>query len=639
MIINKIDISKILNYGCDQFILIPLIMAEIDESGGLDYHFVEEPPDTLVCPVCLLPCREPHLISCCGKKVCHSCISRVQLAGQPCPLCRTPEFATMIDREVERQVLSLKVYCNNKEDGCTWIGELRQLERHSNTCFHVYLSCKYKCGLSCLRQQMLIHERDECDLRPEIVLTKTIDELTKKTAELESTCKNQSLVIKRQQAIIAVTNVGPQELDKKKADNQQLAAKEQETNVEVSNDKVTFISVPGAYKPGESVQVRYQLFPGFATHNRDWVGLFKVGWTSNRDYCTFEWAPYKTQEEDDSESIRIVKFSGSRLPPDDGNFYQLCYVTYSGVVKGASRAFQFSNSAINTCHDDLLLLHTRHETEVTELQKKVQQLTQSNQNVEASFVQVKSTRDQLQSELDRINSLYQSSQTEIAQLKETLGVNEAEFTQVKGNLQHAIENLQQEVSTLRSAIEAKQHKIQLTNNTKDAMKQELDDVTTRFHQLLLDQGRKEDEICASKELVKKLDAEFKQFQMKHDERIAEKNLAIEHLQESLETKETALNGLKHQETAMKRSIEALNVENGQLKRQIHDLQKRLGNYAPPQQGQPPPYNPVYPPPPQRPQPPPQKSETRSHLCPVCNLVFPTRMSYQEFERHVNSHFQ
>ena len=179
---------------------IPLTMAEI---GGYDCQLTEKPPDSLICPVCLLPHREPHLISCCGIKVCNCCISRVQLAGQPCPFCRTPEFHTMIDRDIERQVLSLKVYCNNKEDGCTWIGELRQLERHLDTCFyHDTISCKYKCGLRCPQQQMLIHEREECELRPEIVLTKTIDELTKRITELESTCKEQSLMIKRQQDII-----------------------------------------------------------------------------------------------------------------------------------------------------------------------------------------------------------------------------------------------------------------------------------------------------------------------------------------------------------------------------------------------------------------------------------------------------
>ena len=154
-------------------------MAEI---GGYDCQFTEKPPDALVCPVCLLPCREPHLISCCGKKVCHSCISRVQQNDKPCPLCRTYAFVTLLDKEVERQVLSLKVNCNNKQDGCTWIGEVRQLEQHLNGCNAL---CKYKCGLCCPRQQMFIHERDECELRPEIVLTKTIDELKNKLLEVE----------------------------------------------------------------------------------------------------------------------------------------------------------------------------------------------------------------------------------------------------------------------------------------------------------------------------------------------------------------------------------------------------------------------------------------------------------------------
>ena len=184
-----------------------LSFSKMDDFGGYGCHFVEEPPDALVCPVCLLPCREPHLISCCGKKACHSCISRVQLAGQPCPLCRTPEFATMIDREIERQVLSLKVYCNNKQDGCTWIGELRQLEGHLNTClscfYRDYVVCKYKCGFRCPQQQMFIHERDECELRPEIVLTKTIDDLKKKVVELERKLTNEQKITHAQNKKLA----------------------------------------------------------------------------------------------------------------------------------------------------------------------------------------------------------------------------------------------------------------------------------------------------------------------------------------------------------------------------------------------------------------------------------------------------
>ena len=666
-------------------------MAENDESGGLDYHFVEEPPDSLVCPVCLLPCREPHLISCCGKKVCQSCISRVQLAGQPCPLCRTPEFATMIDKEIERQVLSLKVYCNNKQDGCTWIGELRQLERHLNSC---NVSCKYKCGLCCPRQQMLIHERDECELRPEIVLTKTIDELTKRVADLESTCKNQSFVIKRQKAVI------------------QLTAKENKANVEISTNKVAFISVPGAYKPGKSVQVRYQLFPGLVTHNRDWVGLFKVGWTSNRDYYTFEWAPYKSQEEEDEdgESIRIVKFSGSRIPPDDGNFYQLCYVTYSGVVKGASHLFQFSNSAKNTCHDDLevenedslLLLRTRHETEVTELQKKVQLLTQNNQQLlldqrhkeneihiskelvekldaekQAIIAEKEETETQLRIQCSQLEECLRKLdeeketlvgrseyyQAQLESVQQRLDVAQAQIATLEQKMNSVAQDLDKEKADnqeLRKQLAAKESEVNIMQQNICEMAGRIEEPCNRLSkeepysnkvdrqvlealQLAYDQGHKEDEVYALKELVDKLDAELKESQTKHDERIAEKNLAIENLQESLETKETALNGLKRKETAMKRSIEVLNVENGQLKRQILNLKKDLGNHTPPQHHFLPRSIPVHNLPSETPQPLPQRSqqsqpEGNCRQCPVCNLTFPSRISQQDFEHHVSSHF-
>ena len=437
--------------------LIPLMMAELDKSGVLDYHFVEEPPDSLVCPVCLLPCREPHLISCCGKKVCHSCISRVQQNDQPCPLCRTPQFITLLDREVERQILNLKVYCNNKEDGCTWTGELRQLEGHLNSCNGCNVLCKYKCRFRCPWQQMLIHERDECELRPEIILTKTLDELTKRVADLESTCKNQSLVIKRQQAIFAVTNVGSQEL--------------------------------------ESVQQRLDVA-------------------------------------------------------------QAQIATLEQNMNGVAR------------------------------------------------------------ELDKEKADNQELRKQLAAKENEVNIMQQNICEMVGSIKEPHNQLPKD----------------------DPSSNKVDRQVLEPLQLAYDQGHKEDEVCALKELVDKLDAELKEFQIKHDERIAEKNLVIENLQESLETKETALNGMKDQETTMKRSIETLNVENGQLKRQIDDLQKRLGNYAPPQQGQPPPYNPVYPPPPQRPQPPPQRSEAATRQCPVCNLAYPTRMSQQEFERHVNSHF-
>uniref|UniRef100_A0A1X7TZF9 RING-type domain-containing protein n=1 Tax=Amphimedon queenslandica TaxID=400682 RepID=A0A1X7TZF9_AMPQE len=111
-------------------------MAEEEgKDGGYDCDLIEEPPDDLICPICLLPPRKPHLISCCGRKLCHSCVDRVKQAGQPCPCCREEEYIIVKDKMVERQVLDLKVYCKNKSKGCHWSGELRDLEKHTESCY------------------------------------------------------------------------------------------------------------------------------------------------------------------------------------------------------------------------------------------------------------------------------------------------------------------------------------------------------------------------------------------------------------------------------------------------------------------------------------------------------------------------
>ena len=72
--------------------------------AGYENEFVDSIPDTLCCPVCLLPFRGPHLVSCCGAKFCEPCIGRVKAAGQPCPLCKD-EFSTMLDRGDQRKVV------------------------------------------------------------------------------------------------------------------------------------------------------------------------------------------------------------------------------------------------------------------------------------------------------------------------------------------------------------------------------------------------------------------------------------------------------------------------------------------------------------------------------------------------------
>ena len=162
--------------------------------GGYDCDFVDPPPDSLQCPVCLLPFRDPTLLSCCGHKGCASCIGRIKAAGHPCPLCQQP-FETMLDKLYQRKVLDLRVFCSKKEEGCPWKGELRELETHiQRSCTYIEELCRYGCGGRYQRRLLRDHEMDECPQRPPKVITQSlIRKMVERVDKLEKArCDDQA---------------------------------------------------------------------------------------------------------------------------------------------------------------------------------------------------------------------------------------------------------------------------------------------------------------------------------------------------------------------------------------------------------------------------------------------------------------
>ena len=160
--------------------------------GGHDCEFVDEVPEHLTCIVCLGAFKEPHLLSCCGKKVCYTCITLIKNSGQACPHCREQHFVTLLDKDFNRQVLNLQVYCSKKPSGCGWTGDLRQLERHLGVCQFVEVSCRWECGLKLPREKIGEHEEDECPLRPyEVKMKRAIDKMEARIGKLELVCENQ----------------------------------------------------------------------------------------------------------------------------------------------------------------------------------------------------------------------------------------------------------------------------------------------------------------------------------------------------------------------------------------------------------------------------------------------------------------
>ncbi|XP_065887463.1 TNF receptor-associated factor 3-like [Dysidea avara] len=137
-------------------------------GGGYEYQFVDNPLDMFVCKICLYPSREPYLSECCGHTFCKSCLEaakRVTTVTKACPICRDEEFVTIRNRQADRAIRSLHVFCTNKEKGCEWQGEVNNIINHlgnSDGCQFEDVTCSNDCGKCLQRQYLTDHVEDEC---------------------------------------------------------------------------------------------------------------------------------------------------------------------------------------------------------------------------------------------------------------------------------------------------------------------------------------------------------------------------------------------------------------------------------------------------------------------------------------------
>uniref|UniRef100_A0A8C5LTA1 UBZ1-type domain-containing protein n=1 Tax=Leptobrachium leishanense TaxID=445787 RepID=A0A8C5LTA1_9ANUR len=130
---------------------------------------------------------------------------------------------------------------------------------------------------------------------------------------------------------------------------------------------VIFQNVAKTYLPSAPLDCHYTLTQYIPPNNKDWVGIFKVGWSTARDYYTFLWSPMPEKYVPESPCDCVLTFQGYYLPNDDGEFYQFCYVTHKGEIRGASTPFQFrTTSPVDELltmedegHSDMLVVTTK----------------------------------------------------------------------------------------------------------------------------------------------------------------------------------------------------------------------------------------------------------------------------------------
>ena len=145
------------------------LLAKLQDrpEGGYDYEFVSDPPpDDYICLICTLVAREAQQASCCGKIFCKQCLKKSMRFNDDCPHCREDLNGKYFpDRRAIRDINQLKVYCENKKEGCTWEGELRRAKTHHGSCPYRHVECPNQCTEAVRSMDLPRHLETQCPSR------------------------------------------------------------------------------------------------------------------------------------------------------------------------------------------------------------------------------------------------------------------------------------------------------------------------------------------------------------------------------------------------------------------------------------------------------------------------------------------
>jgi len=77
-------------------------------------------------------------------------------------MCFSEEFTSVHNKQVDRLVRSLRVFCPNKKEGCEWQGEVNNIVDHSNHCCFEEVNCPNECGVHLQRKSITKHLETDC---------------------------------------------------------------------------------------------------------------------------------------------------------------------------------------------------------------------------------------------------------------------------------------------------------------------------------------------------------------------------------------------------------------------------------------------------------------------------------------------
>ncbi|KAJ8365050.1 hypothetical protein SKAU_G00138810 [Synaphobranchus kaupii] len=364
--------------------------------------------------------------------------------------------------------------------------------------------------------------------------------------------------------------------------------------------QVVFNEIPQSYIPNTPVKCSYEVTAAIEPHRRDWVGIFKVGWSTTKDYYTFVWAAPSQGEEPVEQH---VIFDAYYLPKEDGEFYQFCFVDSSGQVRGASIPFRFESqveSSLDYGMDkDLLVITTQEQVEQVEKEKE-----ELHKEIEKKEESIKILRSELSERLLEIRCL-RESMVELGQSVNRLEQEQAQSGREEGKQwasQQGDASAQQErerqilvshQGTMREPIAQNTVGMEESQREREVLQQSLFNSQEKYQQAVtiinqLKQKRAElkEKVTTQEAEITQLSSSIREMELEKQKNLGELQTRHDHiilLQVDLQSsqKETVklageLRGLRAQAEALRRENQALQKTLSEQDREDReDLEKRV----------------------------------------------------------------
>eukprot|EP00062_Callorhinchus_milii_P023252 gi/632981931/ref/XP_007907857.1/ PREDICTED: calcium-binding and coiled-coil domain-containing protein 1 [Callorhinchus milii] len=317
-----------------------------------------------------------------------------------------------------------------------------------------------------------------------------------------------------------------------------------------SQPKVTFHNVASLYIPGTSVECHYSLAPHARWTSKDWIGIFKVRWSSVRDYHTFLWSPSPDGYAEGSPTNCSVRFQASYLPRSGPTLYQFCYVEFKGEVAGVSTPFTFSDPKPE--EDFITLEDFENNSDMLVVMTKTSLL-------ERQLEESDRTKESLVARQRHLEGEMQQLQGKIEELEQALEIAIAEQTRLNQET-HSLEEEKQRVTTQHISLE--QEHAQAIDRI-----QELEEDIQALSGTVLE---KESELERMKERIKKLLLQREQQSTRLEEEAEEKGFYQSHSEAS----QLEVQRLQGEQQVLRNALADTDSLVTELRDEVEDLQQK-----------------------------------------------------------------